>query len=162
MKKTLSVLIIIIVIAIGFGLYTQVDWKQPTPTQKPLAQKEGLYERVLRTGKIRCSYASYPPYCIKDPNSGELSGIFVDVLEKIGNKLELDIEWVEEVGWGTIFEGLESGRHDMFGTGLWQNSSRGKRGYFSKPIFYNGVRIWAVLENREFRHSKISIPRISD
>jgi len=112
--------------------------------------------------KIRCSYASYPPYCIKDPNSGELSGIFVDVLEKIGNKLELDIEWVEEVGWGTIFEGLESGRHDMFGTGLWQNSSRGKRGYFSKPIFYNGVRIWAVLENREFRHSKISIPRISD
>jgi polar amino acid transport system substrate-binding protein len=114
-------------------------------------QKESLYERVLSNGKIRASYASYPPYCIVDPNSGELSGIFVEVLEEIGNRLQLEIVWVEEVGWGTIFEGLKSGRHDMFGAGLWQNSSRGKHGYFSKPIFYNGIRIWVRSDEERIK-----------
>lgn len=105
-------------------------------------QEESLYDRVIRTGQIRCSYAAYPPYCVKDPETGKMSGIFVDVLEQVGNKLNIRIMWVEEVGWGTIFEGLESGRHDMFGAGLWQNSSRAKRGYFSKPLLYNGIRIY--------------------
>ncbi|MBN2415420.1 transporter substrate-binding domain-containing protein [bacterium] len=139
MNKSYSMKNLLIVLITILFVCTQFACQQSPQTQ---GQKESLYARVLRTGEIRCSYASYPPYCIKDPNTGAMSGIFVDVLEEIGKKLELKINWVEEVGWGTIFEGLESDRYDLFGAGLWQNSSRGKRGYFSKPLFYNGIRIW--------------------
>jgi ABC-type amino acid transport substrate-binding protein len=123
--------------------------KPPTAIEK---KDENLLAKVLSTGKIRCSFAAYPPYCIKDPNTGKMSGIFVDSLEEMGKRLGLQIVWVEEVGWGTIFEGLESGRYDIFGAGVWQNSSRAKVGYFSKPLFYNAIRIW-VRANEDRFHS---------
>ena len=149
MKRVQSFVIIAALVALGLGTFVQMGCNQ---TQSPVQeQQESLYEKVLRTGKIRCSYAAYPPYCIKDPNTGNMSGIFVEVLEKIGKKLELDIEWVEEVGWGTISEGLESGRHDVFGAGLWRNSTRAKRGYFSKPLFYNGIRIWVRADETRIK-----------
>ncbi len=148
MKKVASLVIIVALIA--FGLLAQMGCEQQQ--QKPV--QESLYDKVLRTGKIQCSYAPYPPNCIKDPNTGNMSGIFVEVLEKIGERLELKIEWVEEVGWGTIFEGLESGRHDMFAAGLFQNSTRAKVGYFSKPLFYNGMRIWVRADETRIKTLK--------
>lgn len=148
MKKVALLVIIVALIAFGIGILFQSGCNQQPTTQE---KRESLYEKVLRTGKIQCSYAPYPPYCIKDPNTGSMSGIFVEVLEKIGEKLELDIEWAEEVGWGMIFEGLGSGRHDMFGAGLWQNSTRAKIGYFSKPLFYNGIRIWVRADETRIK-----------
>lgn len=130
-----------------------------TKTQN--VQNISLYDRVLKNGKIKCSYASYPPYCIKDPGTGKMSGIFVEVLEEIGKRLQLKIEWAEEVGWGTIFEGLESDRYDLFGAGLWQNASRGKSAYFSKPLFYNGIRIWVRSDDNRIKTlDDINSPKI--
>ena len=103
---------------------------------------DAVYDRVIKSGKIRASYASYPPYCIKDPNTGKFSGIFVEVLEEAGRRLELNVDWTEEVGWGAIFEGLNSDRHDVFGAGIWRNSSRGKVGDFSRPLFYNVIKVY--------------------
>ena len=46
-----------------------------------------LKEQIIRTGVIRAAYAIYPPASIKDPNTGELSGIFIDVLEEVAKNL---------------------------------------------------------------------------
>ena len=113
-------------------------------------QQESVYDRVLKTGTIRASYASYPPYCIKDPNTGKLSGIFVEVLEEAGKRLDLKVNWVEEVGWGAIFEGLNSDRHDIFGAGIWRNSSRGKVGDFSRSLFYNVIKVYGRPDETRF------------
>jgi len=152
MKKIGAIVAILAMCFITVGVLSQMGCNQNQRSERE--HVESTFERVIRTGKIRCSYASYPPYCIKDPNSGKMSGIFVEVLEKIGDKLEMKIEWVEEVGWGTIFEGLQSGRHDMFGAGLWQNSSRSKIGFFSKPLFYNGIRIWVRADETRVKALK--------
>lgn len=112
-----------------------------------------LHQRVVDSGVIRASYANYPPYCIKDPNSGKLSGIFVEVLNEVGERLELKVEWVEEVGWGAIFEGLNSNRHDVFGAGIWRNSSRGKVGDFSDPLFYNLIKVYGRSDESRFSGS---------
>ncbi len=142
----LAVFVVLVASAVGIVALVSCDGK-PQVALRP----ESLHSRVLNTKKIRCSYCAYPPYCIKDPNTGEFSGIFVDVMEAIGDKLAVDIDWVEEVGWGTIFEGLESGRYDVHGSGLWQNASRGKKGYFSIPLFYNAIRVWVRSDESRFR-----------
>lgn len=132
---------------VGCDRFRSVD--TPTTTQ-PARETQSTFTRVLASKTLRCSYCSYPPYCIKDPNTGALSGIFVDAVNELGRRLELRVEWVEEVGWGTIFEGLESGRYDIHGSGLWRNSSRGKHGYFSNPLFYNAIRVWVRAEENRF------------
>ena len=148
--RHVTIVFLLIIFALGtFGLAGCEQNREPQLGDQP--KEESVFNRVLRTGKIRASYATYPPYAMKDPNTGNMTGVFVEVLENIGEKLGVRIEWVEEVGWGTIFEGLESGRHDMFGAGLWENSSRAKNGYFSKPLFYNAIRIWVRAEETRFK-----------
>ena len=112
-------------------------------------------DRVIATGVIRASYANYPPYCIKDPNTGKLSGIFVEVLNEVGKRLELKVDWVEEVGWGAIFEGLNSDRHDVFGAGIWRVSSRGKVGDFSRPLFFNAIQSLREARRHAFQFTRL-------
>lgn len=151
LKRKLALAMVAIgVIAVAICIISPIGCNQQT-SKDAIQKQETLYQRVLRTGTIRCSYCAYPPYCIKDPNTGKMSGIFVDVMEEIGRRLELKIEWVEEVGWGTIFEGIESGRYDVHGSGLWENSSRGKKAYFSIPLFYNAIRVWVRTDEKRFK-----------
>lgn len=111
--------------------------------------RETLKDRVVNAGKIRCGYVVYPPGSIKDPNTGELSGIFIDTLEKAGEALGLKIEWSEEVGWGSMIEGLLTDRYDLVCSPVWANASRAKLVGFSTPLFFSGIGIYVrKAENR--------------
>lgn len=112
--------------------------------------KQSVYERVTQTGVIRASYASYPPYCIIDPNTHKVSGLMVEILEESAKRLDLKIEWTEEVGWGVIFEGLNSNRYDIFGAGVWRNATRGKISDFSRPIGYNVIKAYGRANEGRF------------
>ena len=126
------------------------------PHQLGLAgTKTSVYDRDARSGTIRASYAVYPPYCIKDPNTGKMSGLFVDVLEEAGRRLGLKVEWTEEVGWGSVFEGLNANRDDIFGAGLWQNASRSKAAAFSNPIIFNPIMVWVRSGDTRFNEKDI-------
>ncbi len=51
---------------------------------------QSTYDRVIQSGKIRCGYIVYPPGCIKDPNTGKLSGIGIDTIELVAKKTGLN------------------------------------------------------------------------
>lgn len=76
------------------------------------AEKESTFERVNRTGVLRCGYITWQPFVMKDPNSGKLSGLSYDVYEAIGKNLGLKVEWVTEVLVGQQAETLNSGKID--------------------------------------------------
>ncbi len=112
--------------------------------------RESVMQRIIRSGKIRCSYLVYSSYFRKDPNTGKLSGIFHDLMEEIGKNADLQVEWVEEVGYEGIFPGLQSGRSDVFAGGLWANASRAKAAAFSEPVFYSAITPWVRPEDKSF------------
>jgi ABC-type amino acid transport substrate-binding protein len=116
---------------------------------------------ILSRGTIRCSYLVYPPYLLKDANTGKLSGIMFDIMEEIGRGSELKIEWVEEVGYESIFTSVNSGRDDLFCGGLWPNASRVRAGTFSVPVFYSVVKAWGRSDESRFSNlSGINSPDI--
>jgi polar amino acid transport system substrate-binding protein len=94
-------------------------------------------------------YIINPPILMKDPNSGQLSGIYYDAVEAMGKNLGLKMAWAEETGWGTMVEGIESGRFDMVVGGIWPSSLRGKRVIFSRPLFYSAL--FAYVRSNEDR-----------
>lgn len=106
-------------------------------------------EKVLASGEIRVGYVVYPPGLIKDPNTGALSGIFYDALEEVGKNLNLKINWVEEVGWGTMIEGLKAGRYDMVGSPVWPTSQRATQVDFTKSLTYSVF--YAYSRSDDFR-----------
>lgn len=112
--------------------------------------KEAAYDKILRAKTIRVGYITYPPSFIKNPNTGNLSGIMHDVLVEAGKSLELEVEFVEEVGWGTMVEAVQTGKVDMVCTGLWPSSTRGKFVDFTNAIYYSPIRAYVKGGNTKF------------
>jgi ABC-type amino acid transport substrate-binding protein len=119
-------------------------------SQAPAAQAESTYERVLRTGVIRCAYGIYAPPMIKDPNTGQLSGIFYDVMQEVGKRLGVKVEWVEEVGYGTIAEGFRTDRYDAFCSTVWPTPERSRGGDFTIPLYYSPVDVFVRADDHRF------------
>jgi len=110
-----------------------------TLSQVGLAAEPNVYERVINSGKIRVGYVTQPPAVMKDPNTGKLSGVFAETLIEAAKNLNLEVEWVEEVSWGTMIEGLLADRYDIVCTQVWPNASRAVHADFSVPLYYVGV-----------------------
>lgn len=109
-----------------------------------------VYDRVLSAGLIRCGYVNYPPGFVKDPNTGKPSGIFVDVMEKVARNLKLRLEWSEEVGWGSMIEGLQTNRYDMICSPVWANSTRARLADFGPPLYFSGIGVYVRKGDRRF------------
>jgi len=124
-------------------------------SEKPInsaasAASQNTLVKAISSGVIRCGYVVYPPGLIKDPNTGKISGIFPEVLEKAAANLGLKVEWTEEVGWGTMVEGLNSGRYDMIGSPVWPTSQRIRVADFTHPIFYGGAEAFVREDDTRF------------
>lgn len=131
-----------------------------TSNAKPVAaveQTATVYDRVMKCGTIRCAYVIYKPGCIKDANSGKLSGIGVEVLELIAKDLGLKIEWVEEAGWGTMLEGLQTDRYDIVATPVWTHAGRARVAGFSHPLYYSPVCAYVKGNDTKFAGNDLSI-----
>ncbi len=119
--------------------------------EKPAtAQKETAYERIIRTGTIRCGYALYEPLLGKDPNTGALHGVFYDLVNEMGKELDLKIDWATEVGYGEIEEGFQTGKYDMFCNGVIPNPKRAKFSMITVPVFYGGLIAWVRADDHRF------------
>lgn len=110
--------------------------------------KESTYDRVMRTGTIRCGYVLRPPMMSKDLTTGALSGVGYDLIEDAANRLSLKVDWAEEDGFGTIVESIKSGRVDM-GCGIfWANAARSVHIAFTNPIYFETAYVYKRSDDK--------------
>jgi polar amino acid transport system substrate-binding protein len=146
MKKICIIIAPVICAIVFIGCKTTTQEVQ----QHSDLNSQSAYERILKNNTIRVGYISYPPSLIKDPNSGQLSGIFYDVLEEIGKNMDLKIDFIEEVTWGTMIQEVNSGKVDIICTGIWPSSARGKLADFTNPIYFSPIRAYVKTGNTNF------------
>jgi len=115
--------------------------------------KDGIYESVIKSGKIRCGYFTWSPFLMKDPNSGKFSGIYYDLIEKIGEQLSLEIEWSEDTGQANPFEGMKTGRFDMFCGPITPTPDRSKKVLFSNPFTFIPYFAYARIDDNRYAGS---------
>lgn len=116
----------------------------------PEKARETAYERVMRAQTFRCGYGDWPPFVSKDPNSGQMSGIFYDYMEALGHALHLKIEWPLEVNAGDFAEAIKDGRVDGICVGVWPNATRAREIDFTHPIYYTGLYTYTRAEDARF------------
>ncbi len=114
------------------------------------AAEESVYDRVMKSGKIRCAYGVWEPIILKDPNTGIISGIFYDYLEALGEELGLEIEWSEEVSWSDWPVGLQHDRFDAACIGIWPLAKRARDMDFTIPIYYHAMRAYVRADDTRF------------
>lgn len=111
--------------------------------------KDGkIYQRIIDSGTIRCGYSAWQPLLFVDPNTKKIQGIFHDLMEEAGKRLDLKIEWTEELGWGTVVESVRTGRVDMACAGYWLHPSRIKTVSYNEPQIYTPLFAWGRADDK--------------
>lgn len=124
------------------------------------AHKESAYERVMRTGTLRCGYWNWAPILSVDPKSGKVTGgIFKDYTEALGKSLGLKVVWAKEVGFGTFATDIQQGAVDAVCGGVWPLASRGREMDFTAPVYFIGVKAYVRPDDTRFDHH---IERVDD
>jgi ABC-type amino acid transport substrate-binding protein len=112
--------------------------------------KESAYERVMRTGIIRCGYFDWMPLFHTDTATGKRSGIFKDVAEEIARVSGLKIEWTAEIPFAQIVTDLNSGKIDALCGGVWPSAARARHIRFTGPVFFLPMHIYKKAGDGRF------------
>jgi polar amino acid transport system substrate-binding protein len=109
-------------------------------------------QRVLQSGELKVGYAVVPPWIIKDPNTGKLSGSCIETIEEIARLAGLKLTLVEAT-WTTFVAGLQTGQYDLSIVPAYVTISRAKAMNFTRPVSYTGNTV--VIRSEESRFLKL-------
>jgi ABC-type amino acid transport substrate-binding protein len=121
------------------------------------AAAETTYERVLRTGVIKCGYILWAPWFDIDIATQKPSGINYEYAEALARNLNLKIEWTMEVLPGSQIESLRTGKIDAIcsADGPMVPSTI-KYVSYSTPMFYHPMFLYARSDDARFDRDWLS------
>lgn len=112
--------------------------------------KGHAFDRIVKSGVIRCGYYVFPPITYRDPNTGALSGLAVDYMNRIADRAGLKVEWAEEVTWANWVPELQAGRFDVACTSMWPELTMMKVVSFTESPFFSGLYPLVRLDDARF------------
>lgn len=121
------------------------------------AEKESVYDRVMKSNTLRCGYWNWEPLYIVNAKTDETSGIFKDVMSELGRISGLKIEWTSEVRFEDFVTDLNSGKIDAVCAGIWPSAMRAKYIRFSEPVFFIPMNVYKRIDDRRFDLSPESL-----
>lgn len=147
MRQTFIAIVLAALVALAVSYFDPFHRVQEHSAVKP---EKTIANRVLQTKKLRCGYIVWSPEFIKDPNSGEISGLAYDIITEAAKRLGWAIDWVEEVNFGNMVPALQSGRFDAICFSLYRDAPRANFARLSIPIFYSGTGIFVKADDDRF------------
>jgi polar amino acid transport system substrate-binding protein len=144
------VLFLFLIVATG----CQNQKLQPSSSNSSTPLEKLRTEHVIDAG-----YIIYPPAVIKDPNTGKLSGHFVDAIEAIAKEVNATVRY-HEVTWATFVPELQSGKFDVTIAATYVTIPRALVVAYTRPLFYLGSA--ALVRADEKRFSKLEDLNRSD
>lgn len=110
---------------------------EDTPT------RETAYDRVMRTGTLRCGYLTWPDFFEKDVNTGAYSGFWHDYVEMLATSLNLKVEWTAEVPYSDVGTALGTQKVDAYCMAIVPLPARLRSATFTQPVVYVPINIYA-------------------
>lgn len=146
MKTSYILLIILLALIAGFSGAKLAGKSGDTQTVKT----ETAYQRVIRTGVIKCGYSVFAPYFTKDPVSGAYGGLWYEQTEAIAKHLGLKVEWAEEIGIANVAAALDSNRVDAYCSGLWAAGERVRSVDLLDPTAFEPMFVYVRTDDHRF------------
>ena len=96
-----------------------------------------VLSKIKAGGVLRAGYAQTPLWFFKDAKSGELRGIYKDLMEMLAKDLEIKLDW-QEVTFANATIGLRKGDYDIFGSSAVYTVPRGLAANYIGPLWTKG------------------------
>lgn len=105
--------------------------------QEPAGESESLLDEVLDRGSLAvCTTGDYPPFTELDEDTGEFTGIDVDMARDLAENLAVEIDWVQ-TSWDDLMEDYLTDCDIAVG-GISINTARSEQVFFSEPLMEDG------------------------
>lgn len=101
------------------------------------AGSRSALSQMAQRAEMRVGYLVWDPCVIRDTSSGEMSGIYVDMVNRIGETLKLRVTW-HETTLANFAAGLETGQFDFCVGPTFVTIPRATAVTFTIPIAYVG------------------------
>lgn len=113
------------------------------------AEKDTL-TKIMEKGKIVVGIeAQHPPVSYTNPETGEISGLIVDLVNLYAEKLGVTVEF-KQVEWSALIPGLNSGDTDIIADSLTRTVARSAALYLSDPYFLTGTTAITRADDTRF------------
>jgi len=114
------------------------------------AEYTSVLDKIKATGVLKVGMAQTMPGCYIDINTGEWTGITVDLFKDLAEQMGVKLEIVE-TSWDLFMVALNNGDFDVFGSTTFYLPSRALQVDFTAPLFYKGVGLVCRADDDRFR-----------
>jgi polar amino acid transport system substrate-binding protein len=98
---------------------------------------KSVLAKLKKGSTLEVGYAQTPVWFFKDPKSGELRGVYKDLVDTLVRDLEMSVNW-HEVTFANATVGLRRGDFDLFGSSAVYTVPRGLVSNFIGPLWSKG------------------------
>jgi ABC-type amino acid transport substrate-binding protein len=109
---------------------------------------DSVLAKCRKEGVLRVGYAQTGPWFYKDAKTGELNGVYKDVVEALAKELQVKVEW-KEVTFANATIALRKGDFDLFGSSLTYLVSRAIAVDFVGPYYSRGSLLLCHKDNAD-------------
>jgi polar amino acid transport system substrate-binding protein len=102
--------------------------------------------KCRKEGVLRVGYAQTGPWFYKDAKTGELGGIYKDVVDELCKGLEVKADY-KEVTFANSTVGLRKGDFDLFGSSLTYTMARAVAVNYIGPLYSKGSLLLVHKDN---------------
>jgi ABC-type amino acid transport substrate-binding protein len=107
---------------------------------------DDLIAKIKEQKVLRVCQVEYAPINIKDPASGEWSGIHVDMAADLAASLGVKVENIE-VTWPTVVQSLTTGKCDLSAAATYVTPNRAELVLFSNPTYYDSETAFVATDS---------------
>ncbi len=111
------------------------------------AAAESTWERIKGKNEVRMAVFNYPPYFVKDLQSGKWGGGLVEMGRDLAKELKVDFKPVEVGGWSELVLAISTGKVD-FAAGMQATPVRATAIDFAGPIYWIE---WVAVNSKDFK-----------
>ena len=111
-------------------------------------REDSILAKCRKEGVLRVGYAQTGPWFYKDAKTGELNGVYKDVVEQLAKELQVKVDW-KEVTFQNATIALRKGDFDLFGSSLTYLVSRALAVDFVGPYYSRGSLLLCHKDNAD-------------
>ena len=104
--------------------------------------------KVRKEGVMRVGYSQTGPWFYKDAKTGELGGIYKDVVDRLAREMEVKVDY-KEVTFANSTVGLRRGDYDLFGSSLTYTVARALVVNYVGPLYSKGSLLLVHKDNAD-------------
>lgn len=149
MKNFFAFTIAVLIVAISANYFFEGYKERLLYDDTMSSHPDQAYSRMIKTGILRCGYILSEPALMRDEQTGQLSGIFYDYVEAVGEALSVDISWSVELHSGD--------NQDVFGHDLYDIECSGAYSLAGRLYDVSYITPFYLQENEESYVHKVAI-----